>query len=166
MWHEVYIGLGSNLLQPQQQIQQAFKALAALPLTRLMQHSSLYQSKALTLPDDPHPQPDYLNAVACLSTQLAPESLLDALLAIEQQQGRKRTGQRWQPRPLDLDILLYGTLTYSSSRLSIPHPEIPQRAFVLYPLHECNSRLCLPDGRSVQELLAQCPAADLIRINT
>ncbi len=165
MLHNVLIGLGSNLGEPQQQIQHALKALAALPLTTLHKASNLYRSPALTLPNDTAAQPDYVNAVAWLHTLLAPETLLDALFVIEQSQGRERGTVRWQPRTLDLDILLYGELTYHSARLQIPHPEMLRRAFVLYPLHDCHPQAHLPDGRSIQSLLATCPNDELIRIS-
>jgi len=164
MLHDVYIGLGSNLQQPRVQIQQALEALDNLPLTQVHKHSALYQSQALTLPDDPKPQPDYVNAVAWLHTQLEPEKLLDSLLFIEQAQGRERHEQRWQSRTLDLDILLYDDCVYCSQRLQIPHPEMLQRAFVLYPLLDCNAQLTLPDGRSLKVLLTQCSNQGLHRI--
>jgi 2-amino-4-hydroxy-6-hydroxymethyldihydropteridine diphosphokinase len=164
MLHDVYIGLGSNLQQPQQQVQQALDALANLPLTQLHQQSALYQSQALTLPDDPKPQPDYVNAVVWLRTQLNPEILLDHLQAIEHAQGRQRGAQRWQARTLDLDILLYDDWVYASDRLLIPHPAMSQRAFVLYPLFDCNPQLVLPDGRILQTLLAKCAVQGLHKI--
>ncbi len=164
MLHDVYIGLGSNLQQPRIQIQQALQALSRLPLTRVHRHSALYQSQALRLPDDPKPQPDYVNAVAWLRTALSPEALLEQLQAIEQAQGRERGEQRWQARTLDLDILLYDDLIYASPRLQIPHPQMSQRAFVLYPLRDCNAALTLPDGRSLDTLLAHCSAQSLHRI--
>lgn len=164
MLHDVYIGLGSNLQQPQAQVLQALTALAKVPLTQLHRQSALYQSEALRLPDDPKPQPDYVNAVAWLRTTLEPESLLDHLQRIENSQGRQRGEQRWQARTIDLDILVYDNWFYRSPRLQIPHPEMSQRAFVLYPLFDCNAQLILPDGRSLESLLAQCSVSGLEKL--
>jgi len=106
---EVYIGLGANLDDPRAQVMRAIDELAALPNSRLLTVSALYRSAPLVLPGQvPDTQPDYINAVAKLETRLDPHSLLDALQTIEQAHGRRRDGTRWGPRPLDLDILLYG----------------------------------------------------------
>ena len=126
------IGLGSNLADPVAQVQQAFAALARLPDSRLVGRSSLWRST----PMGPADQPDYVNAVAMLETGLAPLDLLDALQAIEQEQGRVRDGTRWGPRTLDLDLLLYGETTMNDTRLIIPHPGLCERDFVLVPLLE------------------------------
>lgn len=158
-----YIGLGSNLNHPVQQLQQALRALQGIAHSRLLSASSLYQSAPL----GPQDQPDYINAVACLETSLEPEQLLDALQAIEQQQGRIRAGvERWGARTLDLDILLYGEQSILSERLNIPHPEIKNRSFVLLPLQEIADNLPLPDGGSVQECLQQLAAEPLQRIDS
>lgn len=146
--HIVYIGLGSNLQHPCQQLQQALLALKQLPTTQLISHSSLYRSPPL----GPADQPDYINAVAILSTELTPHALLFLLQAIETQQGRVRNGIRWGPRTLDLDILLYDNLCFTDSRLTLPHPGLYERAFVLYPLYECAPDLVLPNGRPLAEL--------------
>ncbi len=126
------IGLGSNLADPVAQVRQAFAALARLPDTRLVGRSSLWRST----PMGPADQPDYVNAVAMLETGLAPLDLLDALQAIEQEQGRMRDGTRWGPRTLDLDLLLYGETIMNDTRLIIPHPGLCERDFVLVPLLE------------------------------
>ena len=126
------IGLGSNLADPVAQVRQAFAALARLPDTRLVGRSSLWRSA----PMGPADQPDYVNAVAMLETGLAPLDLLDALQAIEQEQGRVRDGMRWGPRTLDLDLLLYGETIMNDTRLTIPHPGLCERDFVLVPLLE------------------------------
>jgi 2-amino-4-hydroxy-6-hydroxymethyldihydropteridine diphosphokinase len=153
----VYIGLGSNLQSPRQQLRDALGALAQLPDSRLHAVSSLYGSDPLGPPD----QPRYVNAVAALDTHLEPLELLDALQAIEQNQGRVRKAERWGPRTLDLDILLFGHMTIDLPRLQVPHYHMHARAFVLYPLQELAPDLLLPDGRSIAELCAACPADGL-----
>lgn len=157
----VYIGLGSNLATPQQQLNAALSALAEIKQTRLVAQSSFYASDPL----GPADQPRYLNAVAALDTQLAPLQLLDALQTIELEQGRERKEQRWGPRTLDLDILLFGQQVLNEPRLVIPHYHMHARAFVLYPLAEIAPGLQLPDGRTLQDLLAACPFEGLERLN-
>lgn len=155
----VYIGLGSNLAEPTEQLRQALVALEQLPGTRLAAVSSFYVSDSL-LPG----QPRYTNAVAALDTGLEPLQLLDALQAIELDQGRERH-ERWGPRTLDLDILLFGQRLIDEPRLRVPHYQMHLRAFVLYPLAEISSEdLQLPDGRPLSELLAACPFAGLERL--
>jgi 2-amino-4-hydroxy-6-hydroxymethyldihydropteridine diphosphokinase len=127
-----YLGLGSNLQQPVSQVADALDELARLPDSTLVARSSLYR----TPPLGPPGQPDYINAVACLSTTLEPERLLDELQALEQLHGRVRRGERWGPRTLDLDLLLYGERTIDTKRLQVPHPHMTERAFVLYPMSE------------------------------
>ncbi|HEY7886068.1 MAG TPA: 2-amino-4-hydroxy-6-hydroxymethyldihydropteridine diphosphokinase [Cellvibrionaceae bacterium] len=148
-----YIGLGSNLDNPQQQVNRALQALAELPQTELLAHSSLYSSRAVG-----PVQPDYINAVAALQTELAPLLLLDHLQAIERAHQRRRT-ERWGPRTLDLDLLLYGDRVQDCERLTLPHPYLCQRNFVLVPLLEIAPELCLPDGRDLA-LLAQAAGND------
>jgi 2-amino-4-hydroxy-6-hydroxymethyldihydropteridine diphosphokinase len=147
-----YIGLGSNLDDPQSQLEQAIAALRRLPHSRLTALSRLYRSR----PMGPADQPDYVNAVAMLDTTLEAHALLDALQAIEKAQGRVRGPQRWGPRTLDLDLLLYGAQIIDSVRLQVPHPGIAERNFVLYPLADVAPELVLPDGRSLRQLLAAC----------
>lgn len=155
----VYIGLGSNLAEPAEQLRQALVALEQLPDTRLAAVSSFYVSDSL-LPG----QPRYTNAVAALDTGLEPLQLLDALQAIELDQGRERH-ERWGPRTLDLDILLFGQRLIDEPRLRVPHYHMHARAFVLYPLAEIASEdLQLPDGRHLSELLAACPFEGLERL--
>ncbi len=154
-----YVGLGSNLQQPLLQLRNALVAIAHLPASQLVQVSSVYRSAAV----GPGEQPDYLNAVLRLDTSLRPAELLAALQAIEQAQGRVRT-VRWGARTLDLDILLYGDRTIATPSLAIPHPELQQRNFVLYPLAEiAGTHLVLPDGRELVTLIARCPRGDLVR---
>lgn len=149
----VYIGMGSNLDDPQQHMLQAKKSLQQLPQTRLLAHSGLYQSAAMTLPEDDEPQADYINAVVKLETQLTPHQLLDECQRIEHNQGRLRH-KRWGARTLDLDILLYDTLQFEDERLSIPHPGIAERAFVLYPLSQLDKKLLIP-GQGECDVLRQ-----------
>lgn len=154
-----YIGLGSNLENPRGQLEQAFAELANLPNSELLARSPLYQSSAV----GPGNQPDYVNAVALVKTDLLPLELLDALQAIEQCHKRVRI-ERWGPRTLDLDILLLDNLDIDSERLKVPHPYLTQRNFVLYPLADIAPTLRLPDGRSLQELVALCPRDGLARL--
>ncbi len=158
----VYIGLGSNLAEPQQQLRGALMALDALPDSRLVAVSSLYASDPL----GPADQPRYNNAVAALDTSLSPLQMLDALQAIEQAQGRERKAERWGPRTLDLDILLFGERLLDEPRLTIPHYHLHARAFVLYPLAEiAPAELQLPDGRKLAALLAACPFEGIERLD-
>ena len=154
----VYIGVGSNLQQPMEQVKQALQRLAEIPQTRLITSSPLYRSAPLGSAD----QPDYINAVAALATELAPLDLLDALQTIEQQQGRVRNGERWGPRTLDLDLLLYGDHQITSDRLTVPHPGLGERNFVLYPLYDiAGEDLQIPGLGLLGKLLQACPAEGL-----
>lgn len=147
----VYLGLGSNLERPLQQLGQAIQSLTTLPHSQLVAVSSLYASKPL----GPQDQPNFVNAVARLDTALEPLALLDQLQQIERQQGRVRKAERWGPRTLDLDILLFGQQRLNLPRLQVPHYHLQAREFCLYPLAELEPGLILPDGRSLQSLLAQ-----------
>lgn len=139
-----FIGLGANLNDPVQQIRLALAALAAIPDTRLQQVSSLYGSKPL----GPQDQPDYVNAVAVVETTLTPLALLDQLQRIEQELGRVKL-RHWGERCIDLDLLLFDDLTMTSERLTIPHKELQNRSFVVYPLQEIDPALILPDGTPI-----------------
>ncbi|MGE8064133.1 2-amino-4-hydroxy-6-hydroxymethyldihydropteridine diphosphokinase [Pseudomonas sp. NPDC089569] len=155
----IYIGMGSNLAAPAEQLHNAVAALAQLPRSELVAVSSFYQSDSL-LPG----QPRYTNAVAALDSTLAPLDLLDALQTIENDQGRERL-ERWGPRTLDLDILLFGDRLIDEPRLKVPHYHMQERAFVLYPLAElAPANLRLADGRSLEELLKACPFVGLERL--
>ena len=157
----IYIGMGSNLAAPTEQLRSAIEALAQLPQSELVGVSAFYQSDSL-LPG----QPRYTNAVAALDSTLAPLELLDALQSIENGQGRERL-ERWGPRTLDLDIVLFGDLLIDEPRLKVPHYHMQERAFVLYPLAELAPvDLRLADGRSLAELLAACPFVGLERLTT
>jgi len=146
----VYLALGSNLADPLHQVQSALDALAAIPQSRLVACSSLYR----TPPYGPADQPDYLNAAVALDTELSPEALLDHTQRIELEQGRVRKDHRWGPRTLDLDIMLFGDLTLATTRLTVPHYDMHNRAFMLLPLREIAPDLCLPDGTRIADLLA------------
>lgn len=154
-----YIGLGSNLADPLAQVQQAFSELATIPNTQMRARSALYRSRAI----GPGDQPDYINAVALLETQLEPLVLLDALQAIEQAHQRVRI-EHWGPRTLDLDVLLMDNQVIASERLTVPHPYLTQRNFVLYPLADISPNLLLPCGTALTQLLAQCPPNGLERL--
>lgn len=155
----VYIGLGSNLGDSPAHIARAFDELAGLPITELMARSALYTSTAL----GPGNQPDYINAVALINTTLTPLQLLDRLQSVEEAHNRIRT-ERWGPRTLDLDILLFDKQIISTERLQVPHPHMKQRNFVLYPLANITPDLILPCGTPLSELLANSPEAGLKRI--
>jgi len=157
-----YIGLGANLDEPVTQLQQAVQALKQLPQSTLVAVSGFYGSK----PMGPQDQPDYVNAVAAIDTMLSAEQLLDALQQIEQQQGRKRKAERWGPRTLDLDILLYGNQVIATERLTVPHYGLRVREFVLYPLHDIAPQLSLPDGTVLSSLLAQVPLNGLQKLDS
>lgn len=146
-----YLGLGSNLSDPQAQIRLAITAIEAIKHSYIIKVSSLYFSK----PMGPQDQPDYMNAVLALETQLAPLALLDALQAIENNAGRIRKDNRWGARILDLDILLFGDEFINRNRLTVPHYGMKTREFVLLPLAEIAPALVLPDGESVAQLCEQ-----------
>jgi 2-amino-4-hydroxy-6-hydroxymethyldihydropteridine diphosphokinase len=150
-----YVGLGSNLDDPLARVRRALDALATLPATRLVSASLLYA----TAPVGPQDQPDYVNAVARLATELTPSDLLAALLGIEAAQGRQRDGTRWGPRTLDLDLLLHGQARLALAGLHLPHPQIRHRAFVLVPLADvAPPDLNVPGQGILGDLLRACPA--------
>lgn len=151
-----YIGLGSNLEMPAEQIKSALAALQKLPATKLLKASSLYSSP----PMGPQDQPDYINAVALLETALKPHELLDQLQKIEQQHGRQRK-RHWGERTLDLDILLYDAQMIEDERLSVPHPGLTERAFVVYPLLEIAGDIPIPGQDSLQLIASRCPRQGL-----
>lgn len=154
-----YVAMGSNLGRPQQQLSMAVAALAVLPDTQLVRVSSIYRSNAV----GPGKQPDYLNAVLLLTTNLSALALLEAMHQIEHAQGRIRE-VHWGPRTLDLDLLLYGDKKITSSKLTVPHPRLQQRNFVLYPLREISdTNLVMPDGADLDSLLRLCPDDGLVK---
>jgi len=151
-----FVGLGSNLEEPVRQVSDALEELKLIPMTRLVNHSQLYRSD----PVGPPGQPDYINAVAQLETELTPIEMLDQLQAIEQLHHRRRL-IHWGPRTLDLDILLIDSETIDIERLKVPHPHMCEREFVLYPLAEIAPDLCLPNGEALANLLIKCPMGSL-----
>jgi 2-amino-4-hydroxy-6-hydroxymethyldihydropteridine diphosphokinase len=154
-----FIALGSNLSDPAAQVNAGFAALAVLPATRVIARSSLYCSAPVGYAD----QPDFINAVAAIETALAPRALLDALLAIERRHGRAREFPN-APRTLDLDVLLYGDLQLQERGLTIPHPRMHERAFVLLPLAEIAPRCVIPGRGAVAELLRTVDAGGVTRL--
>jgi 2-amino-4-hydroxy-6-hydroxymethyldihydropteridine diphosphokinase len=155
-----YIALGANLAQARQQVLSALNELADLPHTVLSMQSSLYQTAAVGGP----PQADYINACARIETGLAARELLDQLLAIEARHGRTRT-QLNAPRTLDLDLLLYANQVIDQAGLTVPHPRMHERAFVLIPLHEIAPQLTIPGRGSVVELLGRTGARGVTKID-
>lgn len=146
-----YVGLGSNLDAPREQVLRALEELDRIPGTRLVRRSALYRSAPL----DHAAQPKFVNAVAQLDTELEPARLLAELQAIEARHGRVRPFPA-APRTLDLDLLLYGDAKLSSKELSVPHPRMHERAFVLMPLVELDPGASVPGRGRADELLRRC----------
>ena len=146
-----YVGVGSNLDGPQRQVAQALGELDGIPGTRVVKRSSLYRSA----PVGYAAQPEFVNAVAALDTTLDPEALLGELQAIEARHGRSRSFPN-APRSLDLDLLLYGEAEQRTARLTLPHPRMHERAFVLKPLVELEPAIAIPGRGRAQDLLAAC----------
>lgn len=144
-----YVGLGSNLASPEHQVRSAIERLSELPRSALVKASRLYR----TPPMGPQDQPDYVNAVAALETRLAPCELLGHLQAVERALGRVRGAERWGPRIIDLDLLLYGQQRIDREGLHVPHPGLAERAFVLVPLHEIAPALEIPGCGPIGSLL-------------
>ncbi len=142
-----FIGLGGNLGDPVAELRRALAAIESLPETRLQACSTFYRSA----PWGPIAQPDFINAVAEIVTALPPDALMQGLLAIEQAAGRERR-ERWGPRVLDLDLLLYGDLQLDTEQLQVPHPRLPQRPFVLVPLAELAPDLHVPGHGALRDL--------------
>jgi 2-amino-4-hydroxy-6-hydroxymethyldihydropteridine diphosphokinase len=154
-----FIGLGSNLADPQAQVRRALQALESLPQTRVLARSSLYRSAPLGYLE----QPDFVNAVAQVETALAPRALLEALLALERECGRTREFRN-APRTLDLDLLLYDDWQHHEHGLTVPHPQMHRRAFVLRPLLEIAPECTIPGIGAAAEALRQCDDQQLERI--
>jgi 2-amino-4-hydroxy-6-hydroxymethyldihydropteridine diphosphokinase len=156
---KAYIGLGSNLDDPQSQLKKAIISLEMVPSTSVVKTSSFYRSK----PVGPQDQPDYINAVVELDTELSASVLLDYLQAIENEQGRERK-IKWGARTLDLDILLFGDEIINDDRLQVPHVEMHNRGFVLLPLNEIFSDCMIPGVGAVSSLLQEEDADDLVKL--
>ena len=151
VWQPAYIGLGSNLVDPATQVRQAVQRLAALPQTRLVAVSRLFGSRPL----GPVPQPDFVNAVAGVLTRLTAVALLRELRDLEAQAGRPAVHERWGPRVIDLDVLIFGREQSRSPELVLPHPGVVERNFVLYPLADIAPELEVPGRGRVRELLTR-----------
>jgi 2-amino-4-hydroxy-6-hydroxymethyldihydropteridine diphosphokinase len=160
IWQPAYIGLGSNLEEPAAQIRRAGAALADLAATRLVRLSPLYRSK----PFGPVAQPDFINAVAGVLTQLDPRALLGELLALERALGRPAEHQHWGPRIIDLDLLIHGRERRNEPGLVLPHGGIVERNFVLYPLADLAPDLDVPGLGRVAELRGRVASTGLERL--
>lgn len=161
MRHIAYIALGANLQQPQQQLDLALQRLDAHADLTLLACSPYYRSA----PIGPQDQDDFINAVCRVATDLTPVQLLAQLQHIEHEQGRQRL-RHWGPRSLDLDLLFYDDLIQQDAQLTLPHPRIAERAFVLYPLHDLLGDTALPDGRSWTGLWAGIAGQRIERLHT
>lgn len=159
MEHSAYIGLGSNIADPAAQVVHAMNAIDRLPQTRVLARSALYCSAPVGFLE----QPDFINAVIKIETTLAPHDLLQALLALEQEQGRTREFQN-APRTLDLDVLLYDDLQHHEHGLTVPHPQMHKRAFVLQPLLEIAPECVIPGVGTAQQALLHCADQQLERL--
>lgn len=146
-----YIAIGSNLASPLEQVNAAVEALGDIPQSKILAVSSYYR----TPPLGPQDQPDYLNAAVALETVLDAESLLNHTQRIELQQGRVRKAERWGPRTLDLDIMLFGQEVINTERLTVPHYDMKNRGFMLWPLFEIVPKLVFPDGETLRARLAE-----------
>jgi 2-amino-4-hydroxy-6-hydroxymethyldihydropteridine diphosphokinase len=155
-----YVGLGANLGEPRQQLTEAIIAMSGLPETRLAGHSSFYRTAPVGYED----QPEFLNAVAALDTRLAPGALLEGLQGIERRHHRERSFPN-APRTLDLDLLLYGEERIARPGLTVPHPRMQERAFVLQPLLELDPEICIPGKGSAAAFLSACASQKVERID-
>lgn len=154
-----YLGLGSNLGNPRQEIKDAITHLHSLPKVSVTKTSSFYRSK----PMGPKNQNDFINAVIEISTTLNPHQLLALCKTTERQQNRIHY-YRWGPRTIDIDLLLFEQLILDSPNLQIPHPGLPHRNFVVFPLHELNSKLILPDGVAIKSLFNELDETDITQL--
>ncbi len=155
-WWPAYIGIGSNLESPENQVRQAIAALADLPGSVLVSESGLYRSA----PMGPSDQPDFINAVAALLTQTKAHDLLHQLQDIERKQGRPRGGERWGPRAMDLDLLAYAGQIINDDDLIVPHPGIADRNFVLLPWQEIAPNYRVPGQAEVAALAANISVSE------
>jgi 2-amino-4-hydroxy-6-hydroxymethyldihydropteridine diphosphokinase len=149
------IGIGSNLDDPERRVRAAIESLDRIERSHKRRVSRLFR----TAPWGRIDQPAFVNAAIELATALAPRELLDALLAIERAEGRRRDGDRWGPRVIDLDILLYGDRRIDEPGLAIPHPRLRERAFALLPLADLDAELVVPGAGRVRDLLARVDAS-------
>lgn len=157
------IGLGANLGDAADTLRRAFDALAACDGIDVLRTSRLYRTPAWGRED----QPDFINAVALVETALAPRALLERLLAVESAFGRRRTdGERWGPRTLDLDLLLFGDEQHDHEHLTVPHPRLTERAFTLVPLLELDAALAIPGRGRAADYLAGVGAQRIEKVST
>jgi 2-amino-4-hydroxy-6-hydroxymethyldihydropteridine diphosphokinase len=154
---KAWLGLGSNLQQPVAQLRQALDKLGSEPAIEILDVSRFYR----TPPWGDAQQDDFINAVALIETSLEPMPLLRVLQSIEKLMGRQRTGRRWGPRLIDIDLLLYGDLQCRSEALELPHPRMHARAFVLVPLCELDATLMIPGQGVAGELLQRLDCAGI-----
>jgi 2-amino-4-hydroxy-6-hydroxymethyldihydropteridine diphosphokinase len=154
-----YVGLGANLGEPRRQLTEAIIAMSGLPETRLAGHSSFYRTAPVGYED----QPEFLNAVAALDTRLAPGVLLEGLQGIERRHGRERSFPD-APRTLDLDLLVFGDEQIKRPGLTLPHPRMHERAFVLRPLLELDPEISIPGKGKAGAFLAACASQKIERI--
>jgi 2-amino-4-hydroxy-6-hydroxymethyldihydropteridine diphosphokinase len=161
LWVPAYIGIGSNLDDPAKQVSAAITLLAQLDDSRLVAQSGLYQSSPL----GPQDQPDFVNAAAGILTRLSAAQLLAKLKQLETHIGRQQPVQRWGPRLIDFDLLVYGNERISTPDLTVPHPGVPVRNFVLYPLLDISPDLLIPGHGWVRTLAAQLAPDGLTRLN-
>jgi 2-amino-4-hydroxy-6-hydroxymethyldihydropteridine diphosphokinase len=172
VWQPAYIGIGSNQQNPQEQVRAAISRLAAIPRTRFIAASPLFGSKPLTLSNSQKSgsapglctQPDFVNAVAGVLTQLSPETLLGELKAIERAMGRAEVHEKWGPRVIDLDLLLQGDERRDTADFKLPHPGIVERNFVLYPLAAIAPALDVPGLGPAAKLRDRVGAEGLWRL--
>jgi 2-amino-4-hydroxy-6-hydroxymethyldihydropteridine diphosphokinase len=160
MPHIAFVALGSNMESPREQVLTAFRELNELADTRVVARSSLYRTAPVGYLD----QPDFINAVAKIETSLSPLDLLNALLKIERAHGRSREFKN-APRTLDLDLLLYEDCAMAEPGLTLPHPRMHERAFVLVPLNDIAPQMLIPGRGTVAQLLATLPDAGLQKIS-
>lgn len=161
LWQPAYVGLGSNLGDPRNYLRRAIEALCDFPDTRLMTTSPSYRS----VPFGPVEQGAFINAVAGLVTRQTPTDLLGMLRALERQLGRSERRVRWGPREIDLDLLVYGERTLTGDELTVPHPGIPERDFVLYPLRDIAPELHIPGMGRVVDLAARVADRGIERLD-
>jgi 2-amino-4-hydroxy-6-hydroxymethyldihydropteridine diphosphokinase len=160
MSDNVFIGLGSNLSQPSEQLKSALKELHQHSQICVQRCSHLYKSA----PMGPKDQPDYVNAVCYLTTSLSPLELLDILQALEASHGRERLGNKWGPRTLDLDMLMFNDLRINTERLTLPHYGMQDREFVLVPLFEIAPDIIMHDGKKLAAWVSKCSLNGLQRL--
>lgn len=159
-WIPAFVALGSNLDDPERQVERAFAALADLPQSRVVSRSSVYRSA----PFGPVVQPEFVNAVAGLLTTLDARVLLGELKALERSLGRKTPVVRWGPRRIDLDLLVHGNARVDEPEIQVPHPGLAERAFVLVPLAEIAPDLEVPGAGRVRTLASRVEASGLVKI--